>query len=267
MSYNQCDYAKSVKRIQLLLFMVIMSCFMYGCGGRPNANGSSKAEDGRSYGGIVEGELGDKISTVFFDVTVNSARKCTTYQFQDGLYIADAGTTYLEVELTITNTYDKDLPMSISDFTLDFSENESDEPITGFGNTEIGKEEYMDNIYTLKQGESITKKILYIVADRAEYLLCYKEYYEDKFEGDSYEITMVPEELEPAVTTEASNEEMNDESATETPADAEAGINDNEEAVDGNGDGTVDNSSESQGDNNSEEDIQSDGDDTGIIEQ
>lgn len=198
-----------------MLILVLALCMLTGCGNRPDSNGSMKSQDGRSYGGLIEGELGKTVNTVFFDLTVDSAKKCTTYQFQDGLYMADEGNTYLEVVVTITNTYDKDLPMSISDFTLDFSENDSSDPITGFGSTEIGNAEYMDNIYTLRQGESITKTILFTVADRAEYLLCYKEYYEDKFEGDSYEIKIIPEELEPAVTTEATTEAITDEASTE----------------------------------------------------
>jgi hypothetical protein len=51
----------------------------------------------------------------------------------------------------------------------------------------------MDNLFTLKQGESITKSILYTVAEKDEYILQYKEYYEDGFEGDTYQIQITPE--------------------------------------------------------------------------
>lgn len=208
------------RHIMIAAMLLISSFSLTACGNRPDANGSMKSEDGRKYGGLIEAKSDEVVHTVFFDMKVNSSKKCSTYQFQDGLYAADSGKSYLEVEVTITNTYDKDLPMSISDFTLDYSENENKDIITGYGITELGIDGFMDNIFTLKQGESITKSILFIVDDRAEYLLCYKEFYEDKFEGDSYEITLVPETLEPAVTTEAATEaasEETTEAVTEEP--------------------------------------------------
>ncbi|MBQ8085041.1 MAG: DUF4352 domain-containing protein [Lachnospiraceae bacterium] len=203
------------KLLICILFISLVSS-LTACGNRPDSNGSMKSEDGRKYGGLIEAETGETVHTVFFDLTVDSARKCSTYQFNDGLYMGDEGKTYLEVTLTITNTYDKDLPMSITDFTLDYSENSNTDVITGYGKSELGGKDFMDNIFTLKQGEIITKTILYIVDDRAEYLLCYKEYYEDKFTGDSYEIKMVPEVLEPAVTTEMTTEENSNEANMET---------------------------------------------------
>lgn len=190
--------AKRRSGIALILFGVLLC--LTGCGIQPSADGSVKAEDGRSYGGLTESGLGQTVHTVFFDLTVNSAEKYSTYQFQDGLYIADEDMAYLVVEVTITNTYDKDLPMSITDFTLDYSGNDNEQAVVGFGEIELSDDTFMDSLYTLKRGDSVTKSILYTVPDRAEYLLCYKEYYEDKFEGDSYEITMVPEVIEPAVS-------------------------------------------------------------------
>lgn len=205
--------------IGLITTMLVFS--LTACGNKPNAYGSMKSDDGRSYGGLIEGTLGDTLHTAFFDFKVVSAKKCNTYQFRDGLYIADPNQSYLEVTVTVTNKYDKDLPMSISDFTLDYSENDSQDIITGYGNTELGNSDFMDNIFTLKTGESITKSILFIVDDRAEYLLCYKEYYEDEFVGDSFEITMVPEVLEPAVTTE---EPVDDEQEAEDASTEEGAV-------------------------------------------
>ncbi|MCR5702107.1 MAG: DUF4352 domain-containing protein [Lachnospiraceae bacterium] len=236
-----------IKKTCACLIVAILVCVtMTGCGNRVDKNGSQKAEDGRSYGGLVEAQAGDKVSTVFFDCTVTQSQKCGTYQFQDGLYMAGDGKTYLVVTLEITNTYDKDLPMSITDFTLDYSEKEDKTIVTGYGNSELGSNDFMDNVFTLKQGETIKKSILFTVPDRAEYILCYKEYYEDKFEGDSYEIRIVPEVLEPQVTTESTEASSQDaETPTEETATEEAG-----EASDEN-----------------TEDTQEALDDTGIIEE
>ena len=243
----------------ILILLLIVSCCM-ACGKGPDNNGSMKSDDGRSYGGIIEGELGKTVKTVFFDLTVDSAKKCNTYQFQDGLYIADPSQIYLEVTVTIKNTYNKDLPMSISDFTLDYSENSNSELITGYGRTELGLDEYMDNIFTLKKDETVTTTILFIVVDRAAYLFCYKEYYEDKFEGDTYEITMVPEVLEPAVTTEEATEAVDD---NEAPTDVDDGENstENPEGSSDLPDGESNETDESKGETSSSDN------DTGIIEQ
>ena len=51
----------------------------------------------------------------------------------------------------------------------------------------------MDNIFTLKQGDSITKYILFTVDDKKEYTLCYTEYYEDDFKGNQIKIAIKPE--------------------------------------------------------------------------
>jgi len=235
-----------IKKMCLCLTVAAFTCTLItGCGNGSEKNGSKKAEDGRSYGGLVEAQAGDKVSTVFFDYTITESKKCGTYQFQDGLYMAGDGKTYLVVTLEITNTYDKDLPMSITDFTLDYSDKEEEGLVTGYGNTELGSNDFMDNVFTLKQGETIHKSILFTVPDRAEYILCYKEYYEDKFEGDSYEITIVPTVIESQVTTQNSDENTQEETPTEETA------------------------TESEGDSSEEtsEDTQEALDDTGIIEE
>ena len=69
----------------------------------------------------------------------------------------------------------------------------------------------MENIFTLKKGESITKSILFTVDDKDKYTLCYSEYYEDKFEGDNYEISITPEVIEDAAQNAAGD------ASTETP--------------------------------------------------
>ncbi|MCM1179218.1 MAG: DUF4352 domain-containing protein [Clostridium sp.] len=163
-----------------------------GCKAKVDENGSQVSDDGRSYGGVIEANQGEMVSTAFFDVTVEQADKYDTYQFDDGLYQADSGNTYLVLKLTVKNTYAKDLPMSIADFVLDFEGNDSKKPVIGYGNTDLKDAEFMDNIFTLKQGESVTKNILYTVADKEEYSLGYTEYYEDEMEGDRFKIAVKP---------------------------------------------------------------------------
>ncbi|MCM1157699.1 MAG: DUF4352 domain-containing protein [Bacteroidales bacterium] len=196
------QYVKGKIAICVLFMVGIM---LAGCSGGKNANGSMKAEDGRSYGGLIQGKEGEVVHTAFFDVAVESAQKHDIYQFDDGLYQADKGNTYLVVELKITNTYEKDLPMSITDFTLDYEGNTSTDIITGYGKSDLQQEQFMENIFTLKRGDSITKWILFTVPDKEEYFICYSEYYEDEFEGDAYRIAVNAQKQENTSEEEAAD--------------------------------------------------------------
>ncbi len=186
-----------MKRTTWLLcfyFLIIGNVFT-GCGNAKDKNGSQIAEDGRSYGGLILGEMNEPTKTAFFDVTVKGATCYDTYQFDDGLYQAKEGTTYLVVNLTIENTYDADIPMSITDFTLDYQGNETEDIITGYGRADVNKNEFMDNIFTLKEGETVTKSILFTVESKKAYTLNYTEYYEDEFKGDSFSISLIPKKV------------------------------------------------------------------------
>lgn len=206
------------KRMFTVICVVTVFCMLAaGCSGKKDKNGSMKAEDGRSYGGLIEGEIGETINTAFFDLTVEQALKYDTYQFEDGLYQADKGKTYLVVKLTVKNAYEKDLPMSITDFTLDYNGNDEKEVITGYGKADLKQDDFMENIFTLKKGESVTKYILFTVADKKTYTLNYAEYYEDKFEGNKFQINIKPEKktVDSTVSTDTP-------SSTEAAAKTEA---------------------------------------------
>lgn len=172
---------------------VLCGMVLTGCGSHKDKNGSMISDDGRSYGGLIEKKMGDTVHTAFFDLTINEAVKYDTYQFDDGLYQADPGNTYLLVKVTIKNTYAENLSMSITDFVLENEESSDKDIITGYGKSEVHNDDFMDNLFTLKIGESITKTILYTVEDKDEYFLKYVEYYADDFEGDTFRITFKPE--------------------------------------------------------------------------
>lgn len=211
------------KTLPVVCMMAVFCMLFTGCGAKKDKNGSVKAEDGRSYGGIIEAELGEKVSTAFFDVTVKEATKYETYQFDDGLYQADSGNTYLLVKVTIKNTYEKDLPMSITDFTLNYDGNKSKDIIIGYGKTDLKQDDFMENLFTLRKGESVTKYILFTVKDKKTYTLNYTEYYEDEFEGNKFRIAITPEKMTAnSKDSSASSEETTEVMTTETTTDASA---------------------------------------------
>ncbi len=203
--------SKNSLKYMIILFCLCTLCYgLTACG--TDKNGSKISDDGRSYGGLVQGEAGDKLETAFFDMTVESVEQFDTYQFNDGLYQAEEGNTYLVVTLTIENTYDEDISMSITDFILDFEGNESEEILIGYGRANLNQSHFMDNIFTLKKGESVTKSIVYVVKNVETYTLKYSEYYEDEFKGDSFAITLVPKKIhegEGNVSTEQSSNKEN----------------------------------------------------------
>ncbi len=184
---------KHIKAACICLALCCVCGMTTGCKQKPDENGSLKAEDGRSYGGTIKGNQGEKVQTAFFDMTVDPVTKNNTFQFEDGLYQVDEGKTYLVVTLTIKNTYEKDIPMSITDFVLDYDGNKSEDAITGYGKADLNQDDYMENVFTLKKGESVTKSILFTVEDKDAYILKYSEYYADQFNGDSYEIKITPQ--------------------------------------------------------------------------
>ncbi|MGN0437695.1 MAG: DUF4352 domain-containing protein [Lachnospiraceae bacterium] len=178
------------KNIICFLLLVFVLCSLSGCG-KSNKHGSKKSDDGRSYGGLVEGTQGDTLHTAFFDLTVDETMWYTTYQFNDGLYDAPEGNKYLLVTVTIKNTYARDLSMSITDFVLSCND---DTPIYGYGKIDIDQDEMMNNVFSLKKGDEITKSILYVVPDSGSYQLTYTEYYSDDFVGDSFVVKLNQEE-------------------------------------------------------------------------
>ena len=185
-----------------------------GCG-NSHKHGSKTSDDGRSYDGFVEVEQEDTAHTAFFDLTVDKVKKYHTYQFMDGLYQAEEGKVYLLVTFTIKNTYAENLSMGVTDFTINYEGNEKENVIYGYGKADTGQEELIDNLFTLKTGDSVTKSILYIVPDKDDYTLNYTEYYADDFVGDAFSILLTPVESEP-VTTEALTVESTAENADVT---------------------------------------------------
>lgn len=184
-----------IKGYGLIMSLVILTCVIcVGCGKGKDANGSMKAEDGRRYAGTIYGKPGEPISTAFFDIRIDEACKYHTFQFDDGLYKAEEGQTYLAVKVTIKNTYEKDIPISITDFILNYDGNNDEKLLVGYGKAEIQRDDFMDNLFTLKQGDSITKYILYIVPEKEQYTVNYTEYYEDHFEGNHFVIETFAEQ-------------------------------------------------------------------------
>lgn len=73
-------------------------------------------------GKVTDGEIGDTLSNMFFDYTVNSAETVADY---DG-YTAAAGNKLVVCSVTVENTFGEELPMYDSDFQLQWGDGEED---------------------------------------------------------------------------------------------------------------------------------------------
>ncbi len=179
---------KKERVIWFLLLMAFMGVTIAGCG-KINHNGSKQSDDGRSYDGLIEGKIKETQHTAFFDLTVEKIEYKDTCQFKDSLYEAEDGKVYMYVTLKLKNTYARNLSMSVTDFPL-FSDADKDNLIYGFGKSDISQDEMMDTVFSLKQGEEVTKSVVYVVSKDDFYRLKYTEYYEDDFIGNTFEIPL-----------------------------------------------------------------------------
>lgn len=177
-------FSSKIKKYICIFCVIICVYSLAGCG-TLSKSGTQKSDDGRSFGGKIEEKYGDTAHTAFFDLTVEDVKTYETCQYKDGLYQAKEGMQYLIVTVTVKNTYVNDLKMSITDFAMQCDEDEKN-LIYGYGKSELTQEGMMENLYTLKTGESITKSIMYSVPISERYTLRYTEFYSDEFEGNSY---------------------------------------------------------------------------------
>lgn len=135
--------------------------------------------DGRPSGSIYEGQIGDVMSTSFFDFTVNAAT----------LIPSDAGEAYdyLVVNTTVRSTFPDTIPMFDTDFELYWDTQDDDDPwmpmLPGLLDSQLPEE------YSLDFGESRTGDLVFQVDKGvSEFALAYVEIYEDGFEGDMFVI-------------------------------------------------------------------------------
>ena len=139
---------------------------------------------GRDYGQTYDLTQNDVMHSVFFDLKVNSV--ATAIDLED--YTLE-GTDYvfLIVNVSITNTFDQDDPMSYADF-----------PVL-WGNVEDGDGCYPDyefstafpQQYTIAVGETVEGDLIYEVPKNAEsVILQYYDLWSDEFEGDTFNMTI-----------------------------------------------------------------------------
>ena len=142
----------------------------------------------------TEGEIGDTLSNMFFDCTVNSAESTDSYFG----YPAADGEQLVVCNLTLKNTTEADLPMYDADFQLQWGDGEEDyawslNPLEEDGNG-MPTNDQMPLQWTLPvDGEATYDLVFEVPADVTTFSLVYLELYTDENgnegEGDLYTVT------------------------------------------------------------------------------
>lgn len=133
----------------------------------------------------LDGEIGDTLSNMFFDWTVNSADSVTEYE---GYTPAD-GYQLVVCNVTVANTFGEALPMYDADFQLQWGDGEEDYAWS----LDPYADSMMPTEWELATDSSASYDLVYEVpADLTDFIIVYLEQYIDEDgndgEGDLYTI-------------------------------------------------------------------------------
>ncbi len=169
------------KKLIACVAVMMMACMMLtacGTGTGAPVNKVVSAEDG-----YAEGEIGTTFRTVFFDYSVDSVEYPSEYE---GLTPSD-GMQFLDVVISIKNTFGDELPMFNSDFQIQWHDLGNGDDDYDYGLEVEDSSTIMPVSYGLPAGERCTYHILYEVPAAAkEFSVSYLELFNDDSEGDLF---------------------------------------------------------------------------------
>ena len=160
------------KHFKIIVAVLLGIMLVAGCGSNESSSPQSKSADGR---------IGDTLTNSFFSFCVNRAELKETFEGET----PTNGMVYLVAEITVKNVFGEELPMFSSDFQVQWGEEDED-----YGYT-IDKlhDSQMDDEFTMKKGETVTKLCVYEVPmpqGETEYSISYLELFESGKEGDVF---------------------------------------------------------------------------------
>lgn len=178
-----------MKRIASFLLALMMLFSLAACGeGGLNLN-PKETEDSD----VRDGYIGDVMSTEWFDFTVTSATRCSSY----GNYTAGAGNKLVVVAMTLKNTWGQSVDMWGDDFVIlwDDEENGIDIPLAAGISDDQFPDEYTLGINASKSGVAIFE----VPEDYRDFVIGFMEIFEsennpDGKEGNTYFVSFTPEE-------------------------------------------------------------------------
>ena len=137
---------------------------------------------------VLDGYVGDTISTAFFDFTVNDAHTADSY----GSLTPAEGNTFCIVNVTVHNTMRQSLPMFDTDFVLFWGPGDSDGsfPVT-HDDPSRRTDKMLEESYYIGINETVTGDLVYEMPKThdPEGILYFEEYFENGEYGDYYTVT------------------------------------------------------------------------------
>ena len=147
-----------------------------------------QTQDGQS-GKLLDGYVGDTISTAFFDMTANSAYMTDSYE---GMTPAE-GNEFCVVNMTIHNTIRQSLPMFDTDFILWWGQGDEDGsfPITHEA-AEKRAGNMLEEEYFIGINETVTGDLVYELPKThdAQGMVYFEEYFDNGETGEYYTFTV-----------------------------------------------------------------------------
>lgn len=178
------------KTATLFLATVIMVISLAACS---NTNDQQEGINGQPEDiyeddGYVWGEVGDTLSTAWFDFNVTDAALYSEY---NGSTPSD-GCQFLVVKMWLNNTYNESVPMWWSDFDVEWDDPDSYElPVI----MTVDGKELTEDEYSLRRARSANLVLVYEVAEEYdEFYLYFDEAFEDGTEGDVFAVHLIPEQ-------------------------------------------------------------------------
>lgn len=171
-----------MRRLASAVLTGVLALTLVGCGTKEEVK-------------VLDGTIGDTLSTLFFDYTVNSFRLEDSL---DGVTPHD-GYKFLVVDVTITNTSGSAITMTDRDFFITWDNNDKnhDYPYTVYDSKQLVPnqlgEEY--EVKDEKDDDSVTGSLVFAVPpDRTDFALKTQDYYikndtGETVEGDVYTIS------------------------------------------------------------------------------
>ena len=149
-------------------------------------NSLSEEESGDSD--FVWGEVGETLSTAWFDFKLTSA---TLYSEYNGDNPSD-GCQFLVLEIWLDNTFNESVPMYWDDFDIEWEDPDSYElPVS----ITVDGKELTEEEYSLRRARSANLVLVYEVAEGYdEFLLFFDEVFEDETYGDVFAVHFTPEQ-------------------------------------------------------------------------
>ena len=169
-----------MKKFGIFLVTVIMVLSLAACGGKDDFDDQEEID---FEGSLVEGEIGDIMSTQYFDFTVNDV---SAYDDEYAGYAAESDYRLLALNITVLNTSQDINVMDNADFILTGSDPEEDF-FFSVDDADSLSADFLPSGYEMNPDDEITGNLLFEVpAEMTDFGLSYMEYDEENEEDITY---------------------------------------------------------------------------------